>query len=104
MQNSESNAYTQIYFNQELTSEDWGKTITLTVNIRAVNTYIVQQFNIDGKWAAGVTVNISEDFQKVILTKQIPENSQILKINWAVTGEEDLIHEFFLKSINLNIQ
>ena len=102
--NSSSNAYTQIYFNHELTSEDWGKTITLTANIRAVNTHITQQFSIDGKWAAGVTVNISDDFQKVILTKQVPENSQILKVNWAVTGEEDLIHEFFLESISLNIQ
>ena len=104
MQNSESNSYTQIYFNQELTSEDWGKTITLTANIRAVNTHITQQFSIDGKWAAGVTVNISDDFQEVILTKQVPENSQILKINWAVTGEEGLIHEFFLKSISLTTQ
>ena len=72
--------------------------------MRAINTHIIQQFSIDGNWAAGVTVNISDDFQKVILTKQLPENSQILKANWAVTGEEDLIHEFFLESISLNIQ
>lgn len=99
-----SNSYTQVYFNYNLTSEDWGKTIILTANIRAVNTHITQQFSIDGKWAAGVTVNISNDFQKVTLTKQLPENSQILKVNWAVTGEEGLIHEFFLESITLNIQ
>lgn len=101
--NSESNSYTQIYFNYNLTSEDWGKTITLIANVRAVNKSINQQFSIDGTWVAGVNVNISEDFQKVILTKQVPENTQILKINWTVTGEEDLIPEFFIESINLNI-
>lgn len=76
----------------------------VTANIRAVNTHVTQQFSIDGKWAAGVTINISNDFHKVILSKQIPENSQSLKINWAVTGQEDLIHEFFIESLTLNIQ
>lgn len=78
--------------------------MTVTANIQAVNTHITQQFSIDGKWVAGATINISNDFHKVILSKQIPENSQSLNINWAVTGQEDLIHEFFIESITLNIQ
>ena len=102
--NSESNNYTQLYFDYNLTSEDWGKTIIVTANIRAVNTHITQQFNIDGTWVAGVTINISNEFHKVILTKTIPENSQSIKINWAVTGQENLIHKFFIESITLNIQ
>ncbi len=104
VRNTTSNNYTQIYFNHELTSEDWGKNAILTANIRAVNTHIIQQFTIDGKWAAGVTINISNDFQKVILTKQVPENSQILKVNWTVQGEEDLTPEFFIESLTLTIQ
>ena len=87
-----------------MTSEDWGKTIILTANVKAANTHIAQQFTIDGTWIAGVTINISNDFHKVILTKQIPENSQNLRINWAVTAQENLIHEFFIESITLNIQ
>ena len=50
------------------------------------------------------SINISNDFQKVILTKQVPENSQILKVNWTVQGEEDLTPEFFIESLTLTIQ
>ena len=103
MQNSVINNYTKIYINYNLTPEDSGKTITSSSNIFPDNASVAFQFSFDDVWAAKVDASLLGKFQKLTLSKIIPENSQVVTISWSASLQ-NLIPKFFLESVDLKIQ
>lgn len=103
VRNSVLNSYTKIFIEYNLTPEDSGKTIISSSNIFPDNTSIAFQFSLDNVWCAGTNASLLGKFQKLTLSKVIPENSQVLTISWVATSQ-NIIPKFFLESVNLKIQ